>query len=191
MGGAAAAAAFVAGCGPDDEQGGRVLAGDPLADVEALKLALELEEGQESFYRAALERDVAEDAAIHDLLAHVHEQERSHAGALRTALRQLGERPGKPREAAVERLLAGPAGALDAARKLEELAEATYLALVGKLRSEELLATLLAIHSVEGRQAAAISKAAGGDPLAGRAIPKAPPLREVRRRLERHLAARA
>ena len=184
-------AAFLAGCGADEDQGGRVLAGDPIADVEALQLALELEEGQESFYRAALERDVVDDEAAHDLLAHVHEQERSHAEALRVALRQLGKRPAPPREAAVERLLEGPpAGALDAARKLEELAEATYLALVGKVRSEELLATLLAIHSVEARQAAAVSKAAGGDPLAGPAIPKVAALADLRRRRNRHLAGR-
>jgi Ferritin-like domain len=168
-GGSAAMAAFLAACGSDGgttttmptstkstgssetEQFGK-------GDIGILNYALTLEYLETAFYADVIKSGLfkgAELAAIKKFGA----EEAEHVTALTAAVKSLGGKPApKPK---TEFPLESAKSVLELAGTVENLGAAAYLGQAGNIESPEVLASALAIHSVEGRHAAALNTLLG------------------------------
>ena len=90
---------------------------------------------------------------------HNHGDEQRHAIALGLQVAKLGGKPVKPRPTTFP--LGTERGVLDTASTLENLGAGAYLGQLERVQSQEVMALLLSIHTVEGRHAAAIEDALG------------------------------
>jgi hypothetical protein len=167
-GGSAAAAAFLAACGSDSgttstmststktgssetEQFGK-------GDIGILNYALTLEYLETAFYADVIKSGLfvgAELAAIKKF----GEEEAEHVSALTAAVKSLGGKPAP--EPKTEFPLESAKSVLELAGTVENLGAAAYLGQAGNIESPEVLASALAIHSVEGRHAAALNTLLG------------------------------
>ena len=191
-GGATLAAA---GCGGEDDDE-REEQRDA-ADLEIVRFLLGLEDVEAAFYEQVEQRGALDTVGAGELARQVARNEREHVGVLERWVRRLGGgRPDMPETDFDSIFSAGSGEVLRAAASLENLSAAAYLGQVNRLQDRNLLAALLAIHTVEGRQAAAINRragrgfSAGGGSLEG-ALPDgafAEPMdmRDVRLRLRRY-----
>jgi rubrerythrin len=168
-GGSTALAAFLAACGDDDgtttttaSQGGSGGAGETAqfgkGDVGILNYALTLEYLETAFYA-----DVAKSGLFKGSdLATIRKfgsEEAQHVAALTAAVKQLGGKPApKPK---TEFPLKSAKSVLELAGTVENLGAAAYLGQATRIESPEVLASALAIHSIEGRHAAAINTLLG------------------------------
>jgi rubrerythrin len=145
------AAPLLAACG-DDAGGGE---GDEVAVLGEL---LTLEHVQADFYAALVESKIFPPKAA-EALGRFGEEEEEHAAALRETIERLGgEPPARPK---IRFSLQGETETLKAASELENLGAAAYLGQLPNVRSRSTLETLVSIHSVEGRHAAAINTLLG------------------------------
>ncbi len=167
-GGSTALAAFLAACGDDSgtttttaSQGGDG-AGETAqfgkGDVGILNYALTLEYLETAFYA-----DVARSGLFKgsDLatIKKFGSEEAQHVAALTAAVKQLGGKPApKPK---TEFPLKSAKSVLELAGTVENLGAAAYLGQATRIESPEVLASALAIHSVEGRHAAALNTLLG------------------------------
>ena len=169
-GGSSAAAAFLAACGSDDDDttteattmetaGG----GDPIAqfgkgDIGILNYALTLEFLETAFYA-----DVAKSGLFKGddlaLIRAIGRSEQEHVDAITAAVKQAGAKPApKPK---TEFPLDSAESVLKLAASVENLGAAAYLGQAAAIKGEDVLAAALAIHSVEGRHAAALNTMTG------------------------------
>lgn len=171
-GGSAAAAAFLAACGSDDEtttsmatEASSMAKGDASetaqfgkGDVGILNYALTLEYLEAAFYA-----DVARSGLFKgsDLatIRKFGEEEAEHVTALTAAVKQLGGK--RAPEPKAEFPLKSAKAVLELAAEVENLGAAAYLGQAANIESPEVLASALAIHSVEGRHAAALNTLLG------------------------------
>jgi hypothetical protein len=131
-------------------------------DVDILNFALGLEELQAAFY-SGVERNKVLHGPLADQARIVGAHERAHVEALRAVLgRRARGRPHFDFGAGIE----SPAAFRRTAVAFEDLAVAAYKGQAPHLHSRELLASALAIHSVEARHAAWIRRLAGQAPAA-------------------------
>ena len=72
----------------------------------------------------------------------------------------------RPRTSVAAAFADGPGAVVRAAAELEDLAAAAYLGQAARLQDSDLVARVVAVHSVEARQAAAVGT------LTGRAVPR-------------------
>jgi len=168
-GGSAAAAAFLAACGSD---GGTTTSTMSTAtksasseteqfgkgDIGILNYALTLEYLETAFYADVIKSGLfkgAELAAIEKF----GEEEAEHASALTAAVKSLGGKPAP--EPKTEFPLESSKSVLELAGTVENLGAAAYLGQAGNIEGPEVLASALAIHSVEGRHAAALNTLLG------------------------------
>jgi rubrerythrin len=168
-GGSAAAAAFLAACGDDSgtttttssQSGGT--GGDETAqfgkgDVGILNYALTLEYLETAFYA-----DVAKSGLFKgsDLatIKKFGSEEAQHVAALTAAVKSLGGKPAK--EPKAEFPLENAKSVLELAATVENLGAAAYLGQAANIESPDVLASALAIHSVEGRHAATLNTMLG------------------------------
>ena len=86
-------------------------------------------------------------------------QEAQHVAALTAAVKGLGGKPAP--EPKTEFPLKSAKSVLELAGTVENLGAAAYLGQAGNIKSPEVLASALAIHSVEGRHAAALNTLLG------------------------------
>jgi rubrerythrin len=166
-GGSAAMAAFLAACGSDSgtttttsEQGG---GGSETAqfgkgDVGILNYALTLEYLETAFYADVVKSGLFKGAEL-ETTRKFGSEEAEHVAALTAAVKQLGGKPAP--EPKAEFPLKSAKAVLELAATVENLGAAAYLGQAANIKSPEVLASALAIHSVEGRHAAALNTLLG------------------------------
>jgi rubrerythrin len=190
MGGAGAASAFaifVAACGDDDDAAPRATAGgmtdkDKAAgagDLAIVQYALTLEHLETDFYNAVLDAGVIKDMALAETAKLIRDNEQEHVDALTATVKQLGGKPMRPKTTFDAVIEGGPKMVLQTAATVENLGAAAYLGQAGRIQSKEILAAALAIHTVEGRHAAALNKVVGKTIVPDGAFAKPASMEEV------------
>lgn len=173
LGSGSAAAAFLAACGGDDATtagtaattaDGDAMKGDDETarfgngDVGILNYALTLEYLEADFYADVARSGLFEGSDL-ATIRKFGAEEAEHVDALTAAVRQMGARPA-PRPK-TEFPLESAESVLELAGSVENLGAAAYLGQAGRIESPAVLASALAIHSVEGRHAAALNTLLG------------------------------
>jgi len=166
-GGSAAAAAFLAACGSDSDTttmtSAKPAGGDETAqfgkgDIGILNYALTLEYLETAFYADVVKSGLFKGADL-ATIKKFGEEEAEHVSALTAAVKQLGGKPAP--QPKTEFPLESAKSVLELAGTVENLGAAAYLGQAGNIKSPEVLASALAIHSVEGRHAAALNTLLG------------------------------
>jgi rubrerythrin len=200
MGGAGAAGAFAifaAACGDDDDDGGTAGGGARTetqadmaspGDLEIVQYALTLEHLETDFYNAVIDAGVITDKALAETAMMIRDNEQEHVDALTRTVEQLGGKPQKPRTNFDSVLEGGPEMVLETAATVENLGAAAYLGQAGRIQSKEILAAALAIHSVEGRHAAALNSVVGKTIVPDGAFAKPASMEEVLPKVKPFLA---
>jgi len=182
VGGGGAAAALgilIAACGGDDEEGSSSSGStstssttttdakepsdsDMKGDIEIVNYALTLEYLEAQFYADVIASGVITDKAIGAVAQQFGETEQQHVDALIATVKQLGGTPAKKPKASFQSVIdGGPQMVLETAATVENLGAAAYLNEAGRIKSKEILAAALSIHSVEARHAAALNAVIG------------------------------
>ncbi|HET7484345.1 MAG TPA: ferritin-like domain-containing protein [Solirubrobacterales bacterium] len=168
-GGSAAAAAFLAACGSDNGTtttstsaqsggGGGETAQFGKGDVGILNYALTLEYLETAFYADVVKSGLFKGAEL-ATIKKFGEEEAEHVAALTAAVKQLGGKPAP--QPKTEFPLESAKSVLELAGTVENLGAAAYLGQAGNIQSPAVLASALAIHSVEGRHASALNTLLG------------------------------
>lgn len=181
LGGAGAVAVFLSACGggdetTDTEDASTSASADELpekapsrssvsipgkGDAQIVNYALTLEYLEADFYAQVIASGVIKDKKIAELAKEFGQHEQEHVEALLKTAKQLGKPPSKPKTNFDSVLEGGPEMILKTAATVENLGAAAYLGQAPRIKSEEILAAALSIHTVEARHAAALNKAAG------------------------------
>jgi rubrerythrin len=166
-GGSAAAAALLAACGDEDgmttttaaqSTGGSETEQFGKGDVGILNYALTLEYLETAFYADVVKSGLFKGSDL-ATIRKFGEEEAEHVTALTAAVKQLGGKPApKPK---TEFPLEDANSVLELAGTVENIGAAAYLGQATNIKSPEVLASALAIHSVEGRHAAALNTLLG------------------------------
>jgi ferritin-like protein len=168
-GGAGAAGAFsifLAACGSDEDKGtsGAETSGEAAtkSDLDIVNYALKLEYIEAAFYAEVIKSDVITDEKVAEAVKSIKSNEDEHVATLRATVKKLGGKPAPaPKTDFKDVIDAGVAKVLLTAGSVENLGAAAYLGQVDKIKSKEVLATALSIHTVEGRHAALLNFVAG------------------------------
>jgi rubrerythrin len=166
-GAVSAATAVLAACG-DDKNSNATAAGvtkttdDNASDLKIVNYALTLEYLEATFYQEVLGSGAIKDKRIGDLAKSIHEHEQEHVDALTATAKSLGGTPApKPKTRFQDVIDKGAKSILQTAATVENLGAAAYLGQAGNIRSKDILAAALSIHSVEARHAAALNELVG------------------------------
>jgi rubrerythrin len=165
-GAVSAATVFLAACGDDDKEA-TAKAGAPAAasamgdndsDLKVLNYALTLELLEADFYAKVIDSGLVKDRATVDIAKKFGATEQEHVDALTATIKKLGGKPvSAPKTKFEPTLDKGLKAVLETAATVENLGAAAYLGQAGNIKSKEVLAAALAIHSVEARHAAALN----------------------------------
>lgn len=200
MGGAGAASAlaiFIAACGGDDNESGSsssagmsstTSAKANKGDLEIVQYALTLEHLETDFYNAVIDSGVVKDKALAETAKMIRDNEQEHVDALTGTVKQLGGTPKRPKTNFDAVLEGGEKMVLETAATVENLGAAAYLGQAGRIKSKEILAAALAIHSVEGRHAAALNSVVGKTIVPDGAFAKPASMAEVLPKVKPFLA---
>jgi rubrerythrin len=166
-GGSAAAAAFLAACGDDSGTTTTTMAAGGSdsetaqfgkGDVGILNYALTLEYLETAFYVDVVKSGLFKGEEL-AAIKKFGREEAEHVEALAAAVKQLGGKPApKPK---TEFPLKSAKSVVELAATVENLGAAAYLGQAANIESPEVLASALAIHSVEGRHAATLNTMLG------------------------------
>jgi rubrerythrin len=177
VGGSGAAAALgvlVAACGSSSKSKTTSMAagaatttssssgGSTKGDIAIVNYALTLEYLEAQFYADVIASGVIKDPKVGALAKQFGETEQQHVDALTAAVKQLGGTPAtKPKASFQSVIQGGPTKILTTAATVENLGAAAYLGQAGRIKSKDILAAALSIHSVEARHAAALNELIG------------------------------
>jgi rubrerythrin len=168
-GGSAGLAAFLAACGDDS---GTTMTTDSMGsgggtsetaqfgkgDIGILNYALTLEYLETAFYADVVKSGLFKGADL-ETIRKFGQEEAEHVQALTQAVKSLGGKPAP--EPKAEFPLKSAKSVLELAGTVENLGAAAYLGQAANIQSPEVLASALAIHSVEGRHAAVLNTLLG------------------------------
>jgi len=169
LGGAGAVSAFtvlLAACGDDDKENGSSRSSssstsskqDNASDLKIVNYALTLEYLEADFYAKVIDSGIIKDKATVDLAKRFGETEQQHVDGLKAAAKSLGGTPVKAPKTNFDDVLGGgQKRILATAATVENLGAAAYLGEAANIKSREILASALAIHTVEARHAAALN----------------------------------
>jgi rubrerythrin len=166
-GGSTALAAFLAACGSDSTTSTTTTMGGDgkgetaefgKGDVGILNYALTLEYLETAFYADVVKSGLFKGAEL-ETIRKFGREEAEHVQALSAAVKSLGGKPAA--QPKTEFPLKSAKSVLELAATVENLGAAAYLGQAGNIESPEVLASALAIHSVEGRHAAALNTLLG------------------------------
>lgn len=170
LGGGSAAAAFLVACGSDDSSttttaSSAAAGGDAVieekfgkGDVGILNYALTLEYLETAFYADVVKSGLFKGSDL-ATIRKFGSEEAEHVTALTAFVKKLGGKPvPKPK---TEFPLKSAKSVLELAGTVENLGAAAYLGQAAAIKSPEVLAAALSIHSVEGRHAAALNTLLG------------------------------
>jgi rubrerythrin len=168
-GSSTAVAAFLAACGSDSgtttttstmgsSSGASETAEFGKGDIGILNYALTLEYLETAFYADVVKSGLFKGADL-ETIRKFGSEEAEHVQALTAAVKQLGGKPAP--EPKTEFPLKGAKSVLELAGTVENLGAAAYLGQAANIESPEVLASALAIHSVEGRHAAVLNTLLG------------------------------
>jgi rubrerythrin len=168
-GSSTAVAAFLAACGSDSGTsttttsmgsggGSSETAQFGKGDIGILNYALTLEYLETAFYADVVKSGLFKGADL-ETIRKFGSEEAEHVQALTAAVKQLGGKPAP--EPKTEFPLKSAKSVLELAGTVENLGAAAYLGQAANIESPEVLASALAIHSVEGRHAAALNTLLG------------------------------
>lgn len=167
-GGSAAAAAFLAACGSDSSStttttaasggGSSETAQFGKGDVGILNYALTLEYLETAFYADVIKSGLFKGSEL-EVIKKFGKEEAEHVDALTAAVKSLGGKPAP--EPKTEFPLKSAKSVVELASTVENLGAAAYLGQATNIQSPEVLASALAIHSVEGRHAATLNTLLG------------------------------
>lgn len=184
---AAAGASVVAACGSSDEEA-RKRQARTAADLEIVRFLLFVEHVSTAFWDEVLQRSAVAGRAAQDLAQALARNEREHVATLARFERRLADRTSAPpRTTFGDIFAAGPREVLRSGAELANIAAAGYLGQTNRIQDRNILASVLAIHTVEGRQAAALNRVAGQPEkvLPGGAFAEPLSMNAVRHRLRR------
>jgi hypothetical protein len=166
-GGSAALAAFLAACGSDSgttttstassggttgtEQFGK-------GDIGILNYALTLEYLETAFYEDVVKSGLFKGAEL-ETIKKFGSEEAEHVAALTAAVKQMGGTPAPMPKTKFP--LSSAKSVLELASTVENLGAAAYLGQAANIKSPAVLASALAIHSVEGRHASVLNTLIG------------------------------
>ncbi len=190
VGGAGAAGAlamFVAACGDDDKEKDSASTSEPAEkksgsasqDLEIVNYALTLEYLEAAFYADVIKSGVVTDKKIAELAKTIGQNEQEHVDALLATAMKLGKPAPKPKTDFQSVIDGGPKMIIETAATVENLGASAYLGQAGRIKSKEILAAALAIHTVEGRHAAALNTLAGKSIVPDGAFAKPMSMEEV------------
>lgn len=161
-GGAAVAAA--AGCGGEDDAE-RQRQMRTAADLEIVRFLLQVERVTSAFWQEAARRDALAPVNAANLTADVARNEQGHVDILERYERRLAGEGTQTTPAPTTDFgpvfAAGPTEVLRTGAGLANLAASAYMGQLNRVEDRTLLGSMLAIHTVEGRHAAALNRAAG------------------------------
>ena len=175
---------LVAGCGDDEQE---PQAKPPAGDLDVVNYALTLEYLEEDFYEAVVKSGALSGREA-ELAGKILDNESEHVLALETVAKEIGtpvERPATTFDAV---LSGGRDRIISVAADLEGTGAGAYLAEAARITDPEILASALAIHTVEARHASVLNLLAGRSPLPDGAFATPIPRGEVRRRIAGFLA---
>ena len=199
VGGAGAASAFavfVAACGGDGDNestaaGGQSMKSDKMSgrgDLAIVQYALTLEHLETDFYNAVLDSGVVKNKRLGETAMLIRDAEQAHVDTLTGVVKDLGGMPKRPKTTFDAVLEGGQSKVLETAAAVENLGAAAYLGQAGRIKSKELLAAALSIHSVEARHAAALNAVIGKSIVPDGAFAKPASMEEVLRQVKPFLA---
>ena len=168
-GSSTAVAAFLAACGSDSGtttttstmgsgSGASETAEFGKGDIGILNYALTLEYLETAFYAEVVKSGLFKGADL-ETIRKFGAEEAEHVEALTAAVKQLSGKPAP--EPKAEFPLKNAKSVLELAGTVENLGAAAYLGQAANIQSPEVLASALAIHSVEGRHAAVLNTLLG------------------------------
>ena len=183
----ASAGAVALGCGGDDDEE-RAREARTEADLAIVQFLLRVERTTTAFWEQVVQRNTLTDVGANDLATQVARNERAHVDLLLRYERRLGNTASDvPTTDFAGAFAAGPSEVLRTGAQMANLAASAYLGQANRIQDRNLLASVLGIHSVEGRQAAAINDEAGvdGEVFPSGAFAEPVSMSQIRSRLER------
>ncbi|MBA2763488.1 MAG: ferritin-like domain-containing protein [Thermoleophilaceae bacterium] len=146
------------------------------SDLEILNYALSLEYLENAFYARVLESDLFTGSDL-EMIKGFAQNEREHLEAIKATVQKMGGEPAA--EPKTKFPLGKPTSVLTLAATLENAGAAAYLGQANRIRSKEVLAAALSIHTVEARHAAALNALLGLAPEPEGAFAVPAPMEEV------------
>jgi rubrerythrin len=184
-GGAGALSLFLAACGSSSKSSSTSTAtpaststttGSNAGDIAIVNYALTLEYLEADFYKKVAASGLFKGSDL-SVIKTFAAQEQQHVDALTAAVGKLGGTAvAKPQ---TKFPINNVKGVLNLAATVENLGAAAYLGQAGAIKSKEILAAALAIHTVEARHAAALNKLIGKSPTPDGAFAKPASMAQV------------